>query len=91
MHAAEQPFDDMTSADFQATNPRDHFAVSAAALAAGKHVYSEKPLAMDFGDAQRLHAQASDRFYRVDTTLKKVCESLRTIAEPLTTLLGMMK
>lgn len=40
---------------------------------------------------QRLHAQASDRFYRVDTTLKRVCESLRTIAEPLTTLLGMMK
>lgn len=40
---------------------------------------------------QRLYAQAADRFYRVDTTLKRVCESLRTIAEPLTTLLGMMK
>jgi hypothetical protein len=40
---------------------------------------------------QRLYAQAADRFYRVDTTLKKVCESLRSIAEPLTTLLGLMK
>jgi hypothetical protein len=40
---------------------------------------------------QRLYTQAADRFYRVDTTLKRVCESLRTIAEPLTTLLAMMK
>jgi len=40
---------------------------------------------------QRLYSQAADRFYRVDTTLKRVCESLRTIGEPLTTLLGLMK
>jgi hypothetical protein len=40
---------------------------------------------------QRMYAQAADRFYRVDTTLKRVCENLRTIAEPLTTLLGLMK
>lgn len=40
---------------------------------------------------QRLYSQAADRFYRVDTTLKRMCESLRTIGEPLTTLLGLMK
>jgi hypothetical protein len=40
---------------------------------------------------QRLYAQAADRFYRVDTTLKRVCENLRTIAEPLSTLLALMK
>jgi predicted dehydrogenase len=36
------------------TNPRSHFAVSQACLEAGKHVYSEKPLAMNFKDAQSL-------------------------------------
>jgi predicted dehydrogenase len=33
------------------TNPRSHFEVSRRALDAGKHVYSEKPLAMDLDDA----------------------------------------
>jgi len=40
---------------------------------------------------QRLYAQAADRFYRVDTTLKRLCESLRTIAEPLNTLLRLLR
>lgn len=45
------------------TNPRAHFAVSAAALRAGLDVYSEKPLATDFADAQALCelAEASGR------------------------------
>lgn len=36
------------------TNPRSHYVVSKAALEAGKHVYSEKPLAMSFPEAQEL-------------------------------------
>src|SRR5271170_697841 len=36
------------------TNPRSHFAVSKACLNAGKHVYSEKPLAMSFCEARQL-------------------------------------
>jgi predicted dehydrogenase len=36
------------------TNPRSHFSVSKACLEAGKHVYSEKPLAMEFSEAEEL-------------------------------------
>jgi predicted dehydrogenase len=40
------------------TNPGSHFEVSRAALEAGKHVYSEKPLAMTYEDAEALVALA---------------------------------
>jgi predicted dehydrogenase len=36
------------------TNPNSHFEVSLACLQAGKHVYSEKPLAMDLAEAETL-------------------------------------
>lgn len=36
------------------TNPRSHVEVTTAALEAGKHVYSEKPLAMELSDAVQL-------------------------------------
>jgi predicted dehydrogenase len=36
------------------TNPKSHFAVSQAALEAGKHVYSEKPLALSLKEAIEL-------------------------------------
>src|SRR5713101_8463127 len=36
------------------TNPRSHFEISKACLLAGKHVYSEKPLAMSFSEAHEL-------------------------------------
>jgi predicted dehydrogenase len=36
------------------TNPRSHYEVTRAALAAGKHVYSEKPLAMQLDEARSL-------------------------------------
>jgi len=40
------------------TNPASHFAVSKAALEAGKHVYSEKPLSLAFPEARALVALA---------------------------------
>ncbi|MEM9746763.1 MAG: Gfo/Idh/MocA family oxidoreductase [Actinomycetota bacterium] len=36
------------------TNPRSHVEISEAALRAGKHVYTEKPLALDVDEARRL-------------------------------------
>lgn len=36
------------------TDPRSHYAISKRCLKGGKHVYSEKPLAMDFEDARHL-------------------------------------
>ncbi len=41
------------------TNPKSHFAVSKACLEAGKHVYTEKPMAMTFPEAQALVEVAS--------------------------------
>lgn len=46
------------------TNPRSHFEVTKAALGAGKHVYSEKPLATEFSEAKELVelAQSKDLY-----------------------------
>lgn len=43
------------------TNPRSHFEVSKECLQAGKHVYSEKPLAMELEQAKDLVELASSR------------------------------
>ncbi|MBX2809547.1 MAG: Gfo/Idh/MocA family oxidoreductase [Cellvibrionaceae bacterium] len=43
------------------TDPRSHFAISKQCLLAGKHVYSEKPLAMNFDDAQELVDLAAEK------------------------------
>jgi predicted dehydrogenase len=47
------------------TTPDAHAAVALAAVEAGKHVYNEKPLAVDPDDADRLLAAAADRGVRV--------------------------
>jgi predicted dehydrogenase len=43
------------------TDPRSHHAVSQAILKAGRHLYSEKPLAMEFEPAQELVQLAKSR------------------------------
>ncbi|MBX2808511.1 MAG: Gfo/Idh/MocA family oxidoreductase [Cellvibrionaceae bacterium] len=43
------------------TDPRSHFAISKHCLLAGKHVYSEKPLAMNFDDAKALVTLAEEK------------------------------
>jgi predicted dehydrogenase len=43
------------------TNPSEHYAVSLACLEAGRHVYSEKPLATEMSNAYALHAKAKSK------------------------------
>ncbi len=42
------------------TNPSEHVAVSRAVLAAGHHLFSEKPMTLSLADAQALMQQAAD-------------------------------
>jgi len=63
------------------TNPGAHFAVSKQALEAGKHVYSEKPLATDIEDARALHALARERGLQIASApcsfLSETAQTLR--------------
>ncbi len=43
------------------TNPGSHYEVTKAALKAGKHVYTEKPIAMCFSDSEELVELADER------------------------------
>ena len=43
------------------TNPRDHYAVTKRLLEAGRHVYSEKPLAMSVDEARELVTLAKEK------------------------------
>lgn len=49
------------------TSPQAHFEVTAAALDAGKHVHSEKPLALDHEDARALVERAARRGVRLSS------------------------
>ncbi len=47
------------------TNPAAHYSISRACIVAGKHVYSEKPLAMTIDDSKALADLADERGLRI--------------------------
>ena len=53
--------DDRVDMVLNLTNPRSHYEISKAALLAGKHVYSEKPLGMNMDEARELVALADSK------------------------------
>ncbi|MGF1497372.1 MAG: Gfo/Idh/MocA family protein [Elainellaceae cyanobacterium] len=53
--------DDAIDIVLNLTNPRSHYEVSKACLQAGKHVYSEKPLAMELSQAKELVELAAEK------------------------------
>lgn len=72
--------DERVSIILNLTNPRSHFEVSDACLRAGKHVYSEKPLAMDLEQARRLVALAeSQRLWISSAPCSLLGETAQTI------------
>lgn len=66
------------------TNPRSHFEVSRAALLADKHVYSEKPLAMNFDEARHLVELARERGLRIASAPSRLlAETAQTLWKAL--------
>ncbi len=62
------------------TNPRNHYEVTKACLQAGKHVYSEKPLAMHIDQARELVDLAKDKnLYLSGAPCSVLGESAQTI------------
>ena len=62
------------------TNPQSHFHVSKACLHAGKHVYSEKPLAMSFSEAKELVDLAEQLGLRISSAPSRVlAETAQTL------------
>ncbi|KAA3627111.1 MAG: gfo/Idh/MocA family oxidoreductase [Proteobacteria bacterium] len=53
--------DDSVELILNLTNPRSHYDVTRACIEAGKHVYSEKPLAMNYESAEELVGLARSR------------------------------
>ena len=66
------------------TNPRSHFPVSKACLEAGKNVYSEKPLAMSFPEAQQLVKLAEQKgLYIASAPSRLLAETAQTMWKAL--------
>jgi predicted dehydrogenase len=62
------------------TNPRSHFEVSIRCLDAGKHVYSEKPLAMESCQASQLVSLAEERgLYLASAPCSVLSETAQTV------------
>lgn len=66
------------------TNPRSHYEVTKKCLSAGKHVYSEKPLAMDFHDGKELADLAKSKgCYLAAAPCSLLSETAQTIWKAL--------
>jgi predicted dehydrogenase len=66
------------------TNPRSHYDVTRVCVEAGKHVYSEKPLAMDAEAACELAALAKDRgVYLSSAPCSVLAETAQTVWKAL--------
>jgi predicted dehydrogenase len=62
------------------TDPRSHFEVTRRCLEAGKHVYSEKPLGMNFDQASMLVALADERrLYLASAPCSLLSETAQTV------------
>jgi myo-inositol 2-dehydrogenase/D-chiro-inositol 1-dehydrogenase len=90
-HAAENPTEVIERCDavYVTTPNTQHVALSLAALDAGKHVFCEKPLAVNISDAEAVYAKASKtnsvfqvghnrRFAPVYATLKQLISEQHT-------------
>ncbi|XGB43848.1 MAG: Gfo/Idh/MocA family oxidoreductase [Nodosilinea sp. LVE1205-7] len=62
------------------TNPRAHYGLTRAALEAGKHVYSEKPLAMEISQAKELVSLANQKGLQIASA---PCSCLSETAQTL--------
>src|SRR5262245_26969074 len=85
MSPTELLADDAIDLVVNLTIPKVHPAVSCAALKAGKHVYSEKPLALDRAEAAKVLALAKKKKRRVgcapDTVLGAGIQTCRKLID----------
>ena len=66
------------------TNPRSHYEVTRRCIEAGKHVYSEKPLAMDTAGARELVDLARQKnVYLASAPCSMLSETAQTVWEAL--------
>ena len=76
--------DDSVEIVLNLTNPKNHYEVSKACLEAGKHVYSEKPLAMDLNEAKALTKLPKEKnLYIVAAPCNFLSESAQTLWKAL--------
>ena len=66
------------------TNPKSHFSISRACLEGGKHVYSEKPLAMSHSEAEQLVNLAEQKGIRLSSAPSRLLgETAQTVWKAL--------
>ena len=76
--------DDKVDIVLNLTNPNSHYSVSLACLKAGKHVYSEKPLAMEMWQAEELANLAEQKgLYLSSAPCSLLSETAQTIWKAL--------